>query len=138
MNINSWSKSGKIAIWRYEPKKKNFPGWHMACDSEGYQSLKLLLSLLSESDSLTKRTLVLDEPDLFSASSTLKKTKQDKLVVIKSESSENWHLKNENGKLTLEIGAHKLNELVSGINNAIDGKYDFSVGSSGGQNLWFW
>ena len=82
VDIHDWSKSGNIAIWRYEPQAKNFPGWHMSCDSEGYKSLYELLSLFLDSDPMIKRTLVLDTPDPYIASSTLKKTMQNKLVIV--------------------------------------------------------
>ena len=138
MDIHDWSKSGKIAIWRYEPQAKNFPGWHMSCDSEGYKSLNELLSVFLDSESMKKRTLVLDTPDPYIASSTLKKTMQNKLVIVKSSDDSQWLLSDDCGKLILDIGSGKITELMGGVNDALTGKYDFSVGATNGQNLWFW
>jgi len=138
VDIHDWSKSGKIAIWRYEPQAKNFPGWHMSCDSEGYKSLNELLSVFLDSESMKKRTLVLDTPDPYIASSTLKKTMQNKLVIVKSSDDSQWLLSDDCGKLILDIGSGKITELMGGVNDALTGKYDFSVGATNGQNLWFW
>ena len=138
VDIHDWSKSGNIAIWRYEPQAKNFPGWHMSCDSEGYKSLNELLSLFLDSDPMIKRTLVLDTPDPYIASSTLKKTVQNKLVIVKSSDDSQWLLSDDCGKLKLDIGSGKIAELMDGMDGALAGKYDFSVGATNGQNLWFW
>lgn len=138
MDINHWAKTGRISIWRYEPVNRNFPGWHMTADKLGYESLKNLIQCFKESSAGTKRTITLDKPDRNLASTKLAKTVEAKVVIELSSKENDWHLKNEGPKLKINIGLAKLGELLSGIQRAQSGSYDFSVGGLKGQNLWFW
>jgi hypothetical protein len=138
MHLNTWKKKGSISIWRYEPKKNNFPGWHMTADSAGYDSLLELLELLKASAPESKRTLALEVPDRWSASSELKKTAEKKVVIQLTGSEECWKLTNEDGKLFITLNVQGISILFNGIEQAKSGAYDFSVGGINGQNLWFW
>jgi hypothetical protein len=138
MHLNDWKKQGTIAIWKYKPVNRNFPGWHMSCDSLGYDSLLSLLDLLSKQLPAGKRTLKLDKPDIWSASSSLKKTAEAKAMISLSVDDDKWCLSNENGKFLVSVGVNKLNGLVDAIKLAKSGEYDFSFGGTKGQNLWFW
>lgn len=138
MNLNTWKKEGAISIWRYEPKKKNFPGWHMTADSIGYESLIELLSLLKNSIAESKRTIELDSPDGWSASTELKKTPEKKVVIQLIDGGEQWKLKNEDGKLIIMLNKLGVSLFLGGIERAKSGDYDFSIGGTKGQNLWFW
>jgi hypothetical protein len=138
MNLNQWKKKGSIAIWRYHPINKNFPGWHMTACTVGYHSLLEYLSLLDASPLGSYRTIKLDRPDVWSASSKLKKTGELKVIISLIEANDFWQLVNEEGKLFVTISKSNLNLLTDGIRMTIAGEYDFSVGKTSGQHLWFW
>jgi len=138
LNINQWKKKGNIAIWRYAPLRKNFPGWHITCDKLGYVSLIGFLELLRSSPVGAKRTISLDEPNINSSSTSLKKTAESKVVISLSSEPDFWNLKNEDGKLYLSLGMNSLKGLIDAVSEAEAGSYDFSFGSLKGQNLWFW
>lgn len=110
----------------------------MTCDKFGYESLIDLLQLLRSSSVGAKRTIALDEPDIYSASTSLKKTAENKVVIGSCNEPEYWNLKNEDGKLYLSIGIDSINGLIAAIKKAEAGEYDFSFGGTKGQNLWFW
>lgn len=104
----------------------------------GYESLIDSLQLLCSSSIGAKRTVALDEPDIYLASTSLKKTAENKVVIWSHNESEYWNLKNEDGKLYLSIGLNSLNGLIGAIKKAETGEYDFSFGGTKGQILWFW
>ncbi|WP_284246654.1 hypothetical protein [Thalassotalea insulae] len=110
----------------------------MSADKIGYENFLDFLKLLEDSPVGSKRTLNLVDPDVWSASSTLKKTPEKKVLVSLSNEDDCWHLKSEQSKLHFYIGIQKIPVLKAGIIDALNGKYDFSVGATGGQNLWFW
>lgn len=138
MNLNDWKLKGSISIWRYEPLKKNFPGWHMTATHDGYDSILSLIELLEASPFGSKRTIELVAPDAWSASSELKKTAEQKVIIYLVESDSHWLLESIDGKLHLKLGLSSLSCFRKGILDARNGKYDFSVGGTKGQNLWFW
>jgi len=110
----------------------------MTCDKLGYESLIELLELFCSSSVGAKRTLTLDKPDIYSASSSLKKTAENKVVISSHKESEYWNLRNEDSKLYLFIGINSSKGLICAIKKAEAGEYDFSFGGTKGQNLWFW
>jgi hypothetical protein len=137
MNLNLWKQNGSISIWRYKPLNKNFPGWHMSADKEGYESLLQFLNLLELSPVGSKRTLKLIKPDIWSASTTLKKTPEKKVLIALSSSIDDWHLKTEQDRLLFSIGVQQIHVLKAGIMDAKNGEYDFSVGAKDGQTCGF-
>ncbi len=138
MNINTWTLKGSISIWRYEPINKNFPGWHMTADDDGYGSLLELIELLEKSDIGSKRTVTLSKPEPGLACADLKETPEKKVVISLGEPEAQWSLENGDDNLFFKLGLQSLARLRSGIVSAKNGDYDFSVSAPGGQNLWFW
>jgi len=110
----------------------------MSADKVGYESLLEFLYLLEKSPVGSKRTLKLVKPDIWSASSTLKKTPEKKVLIELSGSDDNWHLETQPDKLLFNIGVQQIPVLTAGIMDAKKGEYDFSVGAIDGQNMWFW
>ena len=110
----------------------------MTCDQLGYQSLLELLALLLRSPVGSKRTFVLDKPDKWSASSSLEKSAELKTVFVLSPEEDAWNLVNEESKLIITIGVNTIKGLVSSVELAKSGEYDFSFGRKKGLNLWFW
>jgi len=111
MNLNLWRQKGRISIWRYEPLNKNFPGWHLSADKVGYESLLELLNLLELSPFGSKRTLKLVKPDICLASSMLKKTPEQKILITLSDLGAHWQLKAGRDKLLFNIGVQKISIL---------------------------
>lgn len=110
----------------------------MTCDELGYDSLIELLTYLSKSSVGSKRTLVLDVPDKWSASSSLKKTAELKATLLLYSEADDWALKTEKDRLLISVGRNKIVGLCKSIEKAKGGEYDFSFGGKKGQNLWFW
>jgi len=110
----------------------------MTAYSSGYDSLALLLSLLKILAPESKRTIALDSPDRWSASAELKKTPEEKAVIRLTDVGEAWILKNKDGKLMIELNLLGISLFLAGIEKAKYGEYDFSIGGTNGQNLWFW
>ncbi|WP_157579974.1 hypothetical protein [Teredinibacter turnerae] len=110
----------------------------MTANSVGYDSLVELLTILKSSVPESKRTIKLDTPDKWSASSELKKTPEEKAVFQRIESEEAWKLKNVDGKLIITLNSLGVSQFIIGIAKAKNGEYDFSIAGAKGQNLWFW
>ena len=110
----------------------------MTATDNGYGSILRLIKLLGVSHFGAKRTFELVAPDPWSASSELKKVAEQKVVISLVEPDSHWSLESIDGKLHVKFGLSSLSSLHNGILDARNGKYDFSIGGTKGQNLWFW
>ena len=60
--VYKWKQNGHIFLWSFLSNTKNFPGYHLACDSAGRDSLLSLIRILKVSPVGTYRTIKLSEP----------------------------------------------------------------------------
>ena len=139
MSINQWSKKGNLFLWSYSPKKKNYPGWHMNADKEGYSSLIDYLNALFECSSDSWRTISLDRKGKDQLLGHPRDQRPShKLVIKQHENPSGWSFEVDEEKTYFSVGKNNLKMLVDGINNAKTGSWDFSIGTKNGESLWFW
>ncbi|MFL0803287.1 MAG: hypothetical protein K6L81_06190 [Agarilytica sp.] len=139
MNLNQWKKKGVISLWAHEPKNKNFPGWHLHANAEGYNSIVEYLSLLFESPMESWRTMTLD---VLGNGELLGNPKDQvpvrKLVIRQHENENGWHFEEIDRKVFFSIGVNNLEKVFRGIDLARAGERDFSIGPKNRESLWFW
>ena len=147
--VNNWSQSGKLYIWRYTEKTKNYPGWHLTLDNSGADSLLNLLSLFDELGNDALRTLTVSSPTqeilrVPNNSAGWRAPEKLKISFKHSESlTKHWCIQTVDKRLQLELGRDKLRELLKGVTDIQALRGDYSIGGSGSSNynddcLWFW
>ncbi len=139
MNLNQWKKKGMIALWSHEPKDKNFSGWHMHANEDGYCSIEEYLSALFTSPIECWRTIelnVLGKDNL--CGKPYDQVPASKLVIKHHAKTDGWSFERQDIKVIFSIGKSNQERVLKGINLAKSGEYDFSIGSKKGESLWFW
>lgn len=136
MNLYDWKQRGNIYVWRYDKNPRNYYGWHLTADSMGCESLIELLLEFMPSESGFFRTIRLAKPTHNQYRVPGCKNKivaETKLVMSKSDISEDWDISNSEGKLKIHLGTDQIEKFVSGVNDVKNGKGDYSI-----NGLWFW
>ena len=140
MDLIEWKQTGKIFIWRYDGNPKNYRGWHMSADKLGCKSLLELLEIYKQYNTDVWRTLQLSTPtseQYLVPSRRFIPIIESKLTIQKNENSEFWKIEKIRSKLMIETGTNNLAKLISGVNDVMNNKGDYFIGSKG-QELWFW
>ena len=140
--VNKWRQQGRIYLWRYAGTSRNHSGWHMTADEVGCQSLLDLLDIMRDAQYAAKRTVQLTRPgerELTSGCSARPRP-ATRLELSHSKpkmAPAHWCLAVEGARVTLELGAERLEELREGIQGIPSGNGDYCIGDDG-QELWFW
>ena len=137
MNPNDWKQNGRVSIWSYEGKPRNYPGWHLNCDEAGALSLMRLVASLANSPELAKRTVSVTRPvqeQLAVPNCSAKPRAPEKLVL---EVSSKWFISEAKDKVVLGFPAEMAIELESGLRSLSQGDGDYYIGEKGSE-LWFW
>jgi hypothetical protein len=143
MTADDWKQTGNIYLWRYKDNPKNLPGHHLTADHEGIESVSMLIQMLLQSSTETKRTLRLTAPkDTESAVPDPRSKKKiesvEKLVLqFEAQNDSFWSLTGDKNKLMLRAGRTKLLKLREGLKDIEKGRGDYYIGPKG-QELWFW
>ena len=138
MKLHDWRKNGQISVWTYEPDERNYPGWHIGADASGYESLREILLILSQSPIGSKRTIELDLSAKRYAAIGIRKNLAQKIVLLSASQEDQWVFRDASGKFVLKVSAIGVSALLESISRAQGGEYDFCIKSANGQRLWFW
>jgi hypothetical protein len=63
-DIARWRQRGKVYLWRFPDKVRNYPGWDCTADPDGCRSLSELLRLIASSERSAKLDIALTAPNL--------------------------------------------------------------------------
>jgi hypothetical protein len=66
--VESWKQSGRLYLWRYGQNTKNYPGWNLASDETGWQSISDLLERMAESTRDSRREISVAAPTALTLS----------------------------------------------------------------------
>jgi hypothetical protein len=141
---HAWKQEGLVSLWRYEPRNRNFDGWHITADKTGCASLIDLLDALSMDGPGATRSVGISTPTkamiavpncpvrTFVAPSALR------ITIAKDPTEWRFPVASEYAQLSMGMGWLPL--MRQGIKDIVDGDGDYSIGSSGKDDLplWFW
>ncbi len=123
-SIERIKKEGKIYVWKYTENTRNYPGWNISFDNEGFDFLIKLLKLMKDSQWPSKKLIHTDPPikEVLSGVNNLggkagwRTIKQLSLQYKKNSPETNlWRLTEENQVLVISIGFNMLVEFIKAI-----------------------
>lgn len=143
MDVNEsekWTQDGRVFLWRYTENTRNFPGWHLALDVLGGNSLLTLFSSMKASNQPTMRTVRLTKPgsDVLAIPNnrTSRIVTKDKLLINWTPDRKNeWSIDEQDDEVIMVLGK----KVLANIENAIENPnkaFDTTIGVD--PLLWFW
>ena len=142
-NSDAWKHSGSISLWRYEPRDRNYPGWHLSADRTGSASFSALLDALLADGPDAYRSVELSAPSQYALPDNYKAggwVSAPKLKLSIAGSPSEWPFVVGFNPAKLSVGADWVPLLKEGVLGIHHGKNDYSIGPRGRGNepLWFW
>lgn len=141
---NAWRARGVVRLWRYLDNERNYPGWHMRADADGYAALLELLAAFRGGGS-AYRTLDVTPPDARvlrgpnNGNGHARWWAPRKWRIAYDAGAQRWDFPPEGDLAMLTLGAVGLDELAEGVALAARGGFDYAVGSGADDAvLWFW
>lgn len=143
MKSNHWKFTGSFSIWRYEPKNRNYFGFHCSGNTAGVASIVSLLEAFLLEGKTQSKNVALSSPiesNLRVVGCKSKNISCNKLTLNYFSEKEHinlWALTSGNGFVELSVGLNTLHELKDAIFGISIGKGDFCLGEKESA-LWFW
>lgn len=147
-SIEKIKKEGKIYFWRYTENTRNYPGWNISFDDDGFTFLNRLLNLMQKSQWPSKKSISTDPPtekvllgvNNSGGRASWKTVKTLSIQYKKKSPYPNlWRLNEEEQALTISMGSNKLNEFITAIIDTKKDHGDFAISDSIEENiLYFW
>ncbi len=132
---------GKLCLWRYEPKNKNYPGWHLTGDADGLRSLINLIRALQLNGATEYRTVAFDNPTerdyaIPGCRSAPVPVGKGKVLYLLDQQGD-IKVEESDGAVAIHVNARNADALVKALQGLIDGVNDVNIGR-GETCLWFW
>jgi hypothetical protein len=144
------AEQGRIYFWRYQETRKGWEGWHMTADAAGCGSLVAAIDQLLAADAGSSRPfpILAPTPAILAVPNNRRvpavAPKRFSIIFRNGEEqSRYWEIHESEGTLVLSLGAARLHELRTAIEDVAKGGGDYAVGADGkrrpsDQCLWFW
>jgi hypothetical protein len=150
--VEGWRQAGNLWLWRYRQSTRNYPGWNLAADPMGWESLRDLLGRMVDSPwacrreiSLSKPTArILAVPNNPGGSEGLESPPCLRLDVARGRVGDrHWRLESDPQRVALQVGPSKLAELRAAVASMPSTGGDFAIGSDDRTawketSLWLW
>ncbi len=138
--IDKWVQSGKVFLWRYTENTRSFPGWHLAFDFLGANSLLTLFSSMKMLNQPTMRTIRLSKPgsDVLAIPNnrTSRIMAKDKLRINWTPDRKNeWSINEQDDDVIMVLGKKVLANIEKAIENP-NKAFDTTLAVD--PLLWFW
>jgi hypothetical protein len=150
--VESWQQAGNLYLWRYAHRAKNYPGWNLAADETGRQSLFDLLGRMAASPWACRREIsvieptarILAVPNNPAGSEGVESAQCLILEVPRGRVGDRqWRLESDPKRVVLEVGPSKLAEVHAAVGSMPATGGDFAVGPDDlnawkETSLWLW
>ena len=148
-HVERWRQRGRVFLWRYRGRPRNYPGWHFTADPQGNASFRELLDLMIASPYSSERVLsvtpptkqVLSVPNYWgpgpqtSLGWSIKTAKGD-------ASKDEWRMEFVERKVRHTLGRVALADMIKGLEDISLGRGDYALPRNAkiqdDQCLWFW
>ena len=135
---------GRVCLWRYRDRARNYPGFHLSADPRGCDQLLVLLDGLMKArkpqignvalDPVTQAVLAIPNNRDARASTY----RHWALVVDPSFPPERLHFTVMNDRVQTELSAIQVERLAAGVRDIRERRGDYAIGDKDGHELWFW
>ena len=138
--IDKWIQNGDVFLWRYTENTKNYPGWHLALDVLGANSLLKLFSSMKALNQPTMRTIRLSKPGSGVLARPNNRTSRivakDKLHINWTQDRKNeWSIDERDDEVIMVLGKKVLTNIEKAIENP-NKAFDTTLAVD--PLLWFW
>jgi hypothetical protein len=138
--IIKWTQKGQVFFWRYTENIRNYPGWHLALDLSGGNSVLVLLSSMKLLNEPTMRTVRLTKPgpDVLAIPNNPKSgiVAKDRLRIDWTPEPKNeWSIDEQDDEVVMALGKTVLANIEKAIENP---KKAFDTTIALDPFLWFW
>ena len=136
---NSWKQIGSVFAWRYLENTRNFPGWHLAFDPAGLNSLEELLRRMVDSETGTLRSVCVAPPTSMvlriASNRRAAVVAAQRMRVVKVEPSLAWSIATTESEIVISAGADQLSAFADWLRT--DRKsFDTTFGKN--PPIWYW
>jgi hypothetical protein len=150
--VEGWKQVGDLWLWRYLQNTRNYPGWNLAANQLGWESLFELLGRMVSSPWACRREIsasrpaarILAVPNNPDGSVGLESPPCLILEVPRGRVGDRqWRLEAEPKGVALEVGTSRLAELRAAVGSMPSTGGDFAIGPDDrtawqGTALWLW
>jgi hypothetical protein len=151
-SVEGWKQAGDLSLWRYGQNTKNYPGWNLAADQLGWESLLDLLGRMVASPWACRREVavirptarILAVPNNPGGSVGLECPPCLGLELPRGRVGDrHWRLEADPKRITLEVGHSKLAELRAAVVSMPSSGGDYAIGPDDRTewretSLWLW
>ncbi len=150
LSVEGWKQAGDLWLWRYRQNTRNYPGWNLAADQLGWESLLDLLGRMAASPWACRRSIAVSRPTARilavpnNPGEGLESPPCLRLEVPRgSVGDRHWRLEAGPRRVALEVGPSKLDELRAAVGSMPSTGGDYAIGSDDRTawketSLWLW
>ena len=136
--------AGRVCLWRYGARARNYPGFHLSADRGGCDQLLTLLTSLARAitpqigsialDPVTPAVLAIPNNREAAASGY----RHWELIVDPRFPPERLHFAVINDRVRTELSTVQVESVAAGVHDIRERRGDYSIGDEDGHELWFW
>ena len=136
--------AGRIYLWRYRERTRNYPGFHLSADRAGAgQLLTLLVSLAkARTPQLANVTLDPATADVLAIpnnrGAAISSYRHWELSVDPRYEPERLHFTVVGDRARAELSPVQVESLAAGVEDIRERRGDYSIGDEEEHQLWFW
>lgn len=134
---------GRVCLWRYRARARNYPGFHLSADPDGCTQLLALLRNLAKARTPQIGTIVLDR--VTPADLSIPNNGDDvasytrwELVVDPGFDPEHLRFSVINDRVRTELSTVQVESVAAGVQDICEGRGDYGIGDDDDHMLTFW
>ena len=136
--------AGRICLWRYRERTRNYPGFHLSADHQGAGQLLALLGNLRKARTPQLASVTLDPPTAAvlavpdNRGASVSGYRYWELVVDPRFPPERLHFMVVNDRVRTELSMIQVESVAAGVEDIRERRGDYSIGDDEEHQLWFW
>jgi hypothetical protein len=136
--------AGKVSLWRYRERARNYPGFHLSADRLGCDQLLTLLSSLMKARTPRIGNVALDPvtPAMLAIpnnrDAAISAYRHWALVVDPGFPPERLHFTVTNDRVQTELSVVQAESVADGVRDIRERRGDYAIGDEEDHQLWFW
>lgn len=136
--------AGRIHLWRYRERTRNYPGFHLSADVAGADALLTLLDRLAKTRTPQISNITLDPVSTAALAipnnrdATVTAYRHWDLIVDPKFPPERLQFVVMNDRVHTELSPVQVESVAGGVRDIRERRGDYAIGDDDEQQLWFW
>ena len=136
--------AGRICLWRYRERTRNYPGFHLSADHTGATQLIARLASLAKARAGQIANVTLDPPtaDVLAIpnnrDASVAAYRHWDIVVDPRFDPERLHFTVVGDRVRTELSPVQVESLAAGVEDIRQRRGDYSIGDDEEHQIWFW